>query len=279
MKSHGIRPKSAKKEATRKQTRKGRLRKPANATMGAIQRGIQASLRLGGRIPARGPFALEMRMPDWHIDADVALLMPPMPVPPVRVPVSLFPEEAIGRNNGSDVPFKIPAFDHASAPSGGWLGGPLPTGTTGFEGILNTFAVRARNYNSTLYLLRLYHFAYDRQVALDGPGSGVVPNPNGPRRGSSPFPLPPHPSHRMFNTYAREIENLWQRAAQALNEPLEDMDSQTGLMNYYADMIQVNGYIVSMRVVERDRTQHRFGFLEVSGSSSHVSINYPFSSS
>lgn len=266
------------KRDPRKEER-NRIRKILKAD-GKVHRPPESSLRLGRRIspPAKSPFSCPMRSPDWHADADPSWL--PLPGGGVnQFPSPLFPEETVGRVvlRGSTVeyPFSISKFDRASAPGKkGWLGGRLPLKPKDpFDFALLEFARRARNYNSSLYLLRLYHFAYDRKKDL----SYLPENKKGPKLDDgSLIPRPKYGDPTFdFDFYAQIVEERWLTATQQLNAPFEAMNPSAADFAFYADMIQVNGYIVSMRVVLTPTSPPG---REISGSSSHVSIDYPFSS-
>lgn len=264
--------KSALKSSNAQKADKSRVSSKMSAVITKPPRAIQHSFKLGETKDPRKPFLLKMRMPDWHTDADED--------PNTQERLDLFPEEALGKNKIGAIPYLISNFDVHAAPSpNGWLGGKVlppdfespgvPKAT--FNTLIFELAKCARNYNSTLYLYRLYHFASDYGNAQPHT------NPNGPKRGGLPFP-PPNPNDPNFDKYAQEIEARWKSAAKELDQLLDPSETeQSYSYTVFADMVQVNGFIISMRVVAVPAGPGK-RFLEISGSSSHVSIDYPFSS-
>jgi hypothetical protein len=188
----------------------------------------------------------------------------------------LFQEEVIGIEDGVPVPFGV-RFNHREtaakdADSSRWILGsriarvknPKEKSLTN---LVRRLAVKVRQYNASLYQLRRLHFCYKY------PDNWPDPNPHGDHPG------PPPGSPAIFRQRVKEAEADWSRVTNQVNKFLESGHSNFGLKLLAADMIAVNGYIVSMRVVAQKPTRGRRPVFEVGGSSSHVSISSPFSSS
>ena len=215
---------------------------------------------------------LWIRSPGWFPDgADVgsALAEP------------LFQEEVVGikKVQGKDhiVPFGIPFPDFAKKdPSNIWaLGHKLKQGTGGqtFTDFVRRLALRARQYNGSLYRLRRLHFYwyYQDQAAgtVDWPGQ----NPDGkPKETEAPDPK----DLGDFQGRVTAAETDWMQVTDQLNSLLESGRDNSGNYKpgkFAADMVTANGYIISMRVVIMLPGK------EPGGSSSHISISSAFSSS
>jgi len=240
-------------------------------------------------------FKFDRRMPGWRPDADVQVDSHGN-----KERKSLFIEEALRRGeDGKFKPFPVPrhpkgtgkAFEEPgkNGTAEEWkafnewiLGGPIsdppqdlkdePALTT----LLRELADHARRYNASLYRLRRLHFfvyaATDASVELPPQNEPADP------------PLPDIGKPIDFLIEAAEAD--WERVTTEMNTFLEDphsypqrdkdgKESTVTLKVLAADMVEVNGYVVSMRVVTNDtkRTQ------QVGGSSSHVSISSAFYSS
>jgi hypothetical protein len=232
----------------------------------------------------RDPFTAHMRMPDWHSDAIVDLTDENW--------LELFPEEGLGivkpKTQEGIAPFLIKDFlkDSSKPWETGWLGGSLPTAGVNpskFNEYLLELAARARIYNFLLYFLRLSHTFHDfKKEAI------ILPDEDDALKehleliklilGTSDPTDPPN------EAICNRLETCWQEAARDLNCLLEEKEfCEKGFKNVYADLIQVNGFIVSMRVVATQKEPSTLrrkpldqGAFEVSGSSSHVSLNRPF---
>ncbi len=117
--------------------------------------------------------------------------------------------------------------------------------------------------------MRRLHF-HENAVPAGGPPPR---NPHGDKDSGNPLPDPESPEFRQLVAGA---EAEWSTAVDKLNELLAvDANSPIshGCGPTMADMVEVNGYIVSMRVV----AERQGG--EVGGSeSSHISISSAFSS-
>jgi hypothetical protein len=205
-------------------------------------------------------------MPHWYTDGVDD---------PTGTRVELFPEETIGSSSGSLIPFNV-SFDEQSVPNN-WLGDPIPSssaaGDTDLLKLIREVAQQARAYNAALYSLRRYHYAEKFwKPGQPMPSQFPKPNPNGPVEPAS-FPAPGTDD---FIAWAAVAEARFTTASKDLDTMIRA--GGHGL-DAIADMIQVNGYIVSMRVVanpKRSNVDGRMGALEISGSSSHVSISSPF---
>jgi hypothetical protein len=152
----------------------------------------------------------------------------------------------------------------------------------------------ARNYNAALYFLRQCHYFF--KYINQQPVPPLADNPHGPLDPDPPYQLLTSPkSYDELKNTAPKAERAFQIAACALETLLEPdaklsvpVNGKPKILNIQltaADMIQINGYIVSMRVTTNPPVQltgkevaaHE-GPFEIVGSSSHVSISSAFSS-
>jgi len=240
------------------------------------------------------PFSLPIRMPGWFPDG-VEL--------PWRNVQRLFPEELIGiRPDLTPIPFGVQFCEPSSNPkkkkkgaAGAsaqpdnpqkWILGDRiyePTKAQTTSGwpplmcLMCDLAKRIRKYNASLYRLRRLHywFKFNKYVAND---NSTFP-PANPRGGDVDFKDLPDPNTDAFRKLARSAETDWIKVTNELNAFIEG--AQLGYPTHIIvpeirlvalDMVEVNGYVVSMRVATR------VGLSEVGGSSSHVSISSAFSS-
>ncbi len=129
-----------------------------------------------------------------------------------------------------------------------------------------------RQYNASLYRLRRLHFCHKYQHR---PHDWPSPNPWAAKPGDNPDPFSP-PG---FNQRIKEAQDNWNTITDNLSTYLETTgDGAFGFTLLAADMVAVNDYVMSMRIVV-ERT-HKGGIhaKELGGSSSHVSLSSPFSS-
>jgi hypothetical protein len=135
-----------------------------------------------------------------------------------------------------------------------------------FTQLVRELAVKVRNYNASLYRLRRFHFC---DKYHDNPKTWPHANPDG----DPPDQL--KPGTDPFVKLVKKAEENWWKVADELSDFLKTAKEKTylGFTLIGADMIAVNGFIVSMRVVVTKDIR------EEGGSSSHVSISSPFSSS
>lgn len=225
--------------------------------------------------PSGSPFKLAKRMPDWHPDAaDVGHAKRQY----------LFPEEALQAGKDSSVPFPIPSIPgsghgpNPKDPAHGWiLGGPIPEPTTdpaktGFTKLIRELAEMVRCYNASLYRLRRLHY-YQKTGRDDMPR-----NPNGDPK-SLPNPYGPGSNPKAFAEMVANAEADWADVNRIIDDFLDGAPHNLNLIA--VDMVRVNTYIVSMRVVAEapagGRLRTRDGGTGGS-SSSHVSISSAFSS-
>ncbi|HXJ58826.1 MAG TPA: hypothetical protein VNU68_19375 [Verrucomicrobiae bacterium] len=223
------------------------------------------------------PFTMRMRDVGWHPDATKTAS---------GGREELFIEEAVGEDkNGFFIPFPVPTsqdpsgndvpFKEPTQP-GDWeafnrwiLGGPVPAATAGeppLTSLLRELATACRCYNASLYRLRRLHYHFNH------PNENVFP----PRNPHGDPALPPTPP-KTFNQLVADAERDWKQVViPQIQDLLDNQQTYNGkvIKVIAADMIEVNGYIVSMRVVAEGIGQG----LEVGGSSSHVSISSAFSS-
>ncbi len=204
-----------------------------------------------------------------------------------------FPNEAIGlrivdpvSKKKELIPFKTPKgnsvdFDEPGTPGHpatpqerldflSWILGADLTKPTDpkddqvFFNFLNELAPLVRRYNAALYWLRRVHYA-----ANDPGDSPPMPrNPHEPDQDNAPTP-PLKTDPKLKTDYIPAAQQEWTKAIDALNAKLSDGPV---LIDIKADMLEVNGYIVSMRVV-CNRADRQIG----GSSSSHVSISSTFS--
>ncbi len=212
--------------------------------------------KLGAVAPAdttpESPFSLPRRLPGWHSDStvrktDIAIHE--------RAP--LYPEEALAQSpQGAFLPPPVPEFDGVpfAEPSeethpGEWLkylrqwivGNPIvETDSKEFYLLLLELAQLARNYNADLYRLRrlhYYHLAATRGV------TGPLP-PRNPH-GEIDDPEPKDPVK--FAEQVRAAEANWKRSTSEIDAYING--EHRGLKIATADMVEVNHYIVSMRII------------------------------
>ena len=214
----------------------------------------------------------------------------------------LFQDEVVGikKNDGGSLTFRpfgidFPKVNNNNEYSKKWAlgsklrqsGEVLDPNDRPFTNLVRRIALRVRQYNASLYRFRRLHFYWDHlKVRKDGE-TMPEPNPDVDKLDKNGVEInPPDPINNFdeFRTRIGNAEGDWDTVAKQLNSLLEsgtDVDgSDYGYQLKAADMVAVNGYIISMRVVALKRpTRGRVGTLEAGGSSSHVSISSPFSSS
>jgi hypothetical protein len=251
-----------------------------------------------------------MRMPGWYPDAI------PISTRDGTEPEYVFPDEAIkyvspgealSRSvpagfypfpvphsediHGTDTPFLEPKDASDWTRFNRWIyGHAIPEPARG-EALLTTLirhlADHVRRYNAALYRLRRLHFYNTVSSRNSGPSPTIPLPPQNPHGDPSDFPLPAPDSDR-FCELAKDAEKEWTTVTTVLNAFIEAEFPPPGstppgsnapkLKIEAADMIEVNGYIVSMRVVASD-PEKPVRPNEVGGSSSHVSVSSAFSSS
>jgi hypothetical protein len=123
--------------------------------------------------------------------------------------------------------------------------------------------------------MRRLHFHENATPIKDPP----APNPNGdpPPYNDPRNPLPPTPRSE-FKDLVDKAKHEWLVAVKKLNALIngDDPDFDQNFYPTTADMVEVNGYIVSMRIVSTERSR----MLQIGGSSSsHIYISAAFSSS
>jgi hypothetical protein len=241
-------------------------------------RSATSTFKLSGVInhPSPGPFTMRMRDVGWHPDATLDSN---------DLREELFPEEAIGRDdkgflipfpvptsqdaNGKDVPFLDPTQAGAGDGFNRWILGWSVPDVAEDEPPLTTLvrelATACRHYNASLYRLRRLHYHFYH------PDDPLPPqNPHGDPE------LPPRVGTTIAQLVA-EAERDWKEVVIPQIQNLLDNKQTFGgkdIQVIAADMMEVNGYIVSMRVIAEGVGEGA----EVGGSSSHVSISSAFSS-
>lgn len=214
----------------------------------------------------------------------------------------LFQEESFGMAKdavGNDllVPFGVD-FKPANEDSKKWvLGKKLakptdPKVDVNFTLFVRRLARLARQYNASLYRLRRLRF-YSKYPNIANNPSQVKWPKDSDKWGNSPWgskPGKPDPVNDVngFHQMASDAETDWQRVTNNFDQYLNDIEN-TGKSSLFADtpfsfrlkaydVVTVNGYLMSMRVlVDKPDSQGRQS-REVGGSSSHVSLSSAFSS-
>lgn len=201
---------------------------------------------------SNSPFTLPRRLPGWHSDSTVK-----------KTDISiheraiLYPEEALEHSpKGAFLPPPIPEFDGVpfAEPSAEthpeeWLkyirrwivGNPIvETDSKEFYLLLLELAQLARNYNADLYRLRRLHYYH---LAATGAAEGPLP-PRNPH-GEVDDPEPRNPVK--FAEQVRDAETHWKHSTAAIDAYING--EHRGLKIATADMVEVNSYIVSMRII------------------------------
>jgi hypothetical protein len=217
--------------------------------------------------PEGGHFALPKRMPGWFPDA--------ADTTGAGSHDFMFLEETVKLTDNGPVPWALP---DPVKPGTRWIvGDPIPDAPANpkakpFICLIRALALKVRVYNASLYQLRRFHY-YDKYH--NDPG----PNPHGDKRA-----IPdPKTDPNGFHGRVQAAEEDWNKAAKALNDIIDPPDPShppLGLDLVAVDMVQMNNYIVSMRVVAVPLSGAGKHPMEVGGSSSsHVLISSAFSSS
>jgi len=244
--------------------------------------------------PGKSKFQILRRMPGWHADTQADGM------------VTLFPEEMLRRTSGSNGKFehfpvpgeKIgkseakdsrqmekftepPPLDRSKPETAvAWcdfnqwfLGTPLVDDPKKkdkfFFDFLNEIANHVRRYNAALYWMRRLHYLENV--------TGTQP-PRNPHGDKEPATGMPDPGTLEFDALITQAQYEWDKVVEDLNALLngEKKTSNHGFTDTKADMVEVNGYIVSMRIV----SQKRPWLKEIGGSSSsHFSVSSAFFSS
>jgi hypothetical protein len=222
--------------------------------------------------PDAPTFQLPVREPGWYPDATDTNA--------ARGQV-VFPEEACQytKETGA-IPFPVPFSDdtpipNPDDPTNGWiLGGPIPDSpddpkTYRFATLIREIARRVRLYNTSLHQLRRLHFKKKFNLA-------PTQNPDGDTR-----PVPEDPTCKEFLKMAYDAELAWICANKCLNDLLDNGGEAEGTFNHRivaADMVQVNNYIVAVRLVANQiPPDGEVSVFEAGGSSSsHFAISSPF---
>jgi hypothetical protein len=216
----------------------------------------------------------------------------------------LFQEESFGiKNTGVYEPFPIQIKPNDEESKKWILGKKLAKHTdlhvdTNFTLFVRRLARRARQYNASLYRLRRLRFWLKYQQLVNTPGKINWPD-NTDQWGNSPWgnnPGKPDPSNtnindpKSFPNMACTAEGDWQKVTDDFHQYLSDirehgcskmLEPKDPLFSFRLkafDVVTVNGYIMSMRVVVGDPGGGDLRSKELGGSSSHVSLSSAFSS-
>ena len=231
----------------------------------------------GREVPSS--FQFKRRMPGWYPDGyknflgsrrevfmEEFLKLDTDGLHPFPIPSSSFSSSSVSRV----FPFEEPG---ANAKAEDWVafykwvvGHPISNGSDVLTTICRELASLVRKYNAVLYELRRLHYHENAPEK-----SALMPyNPHGGFEQNLP-----EKDTVEFIKRVGETEKQWAEVTKNIGEFLAE--DRNGL-RVTADMIEVNGYIVSMRVLAQSqpvppgtaRTE------EVGGSSSHVSISSAF---
>jgi hypothetical protein len=186
----------------------------------------------------------------------------------------LFPEEAVrkDKNKGLEA-FPPPGYFPGPFEEGSWiLGVPFKKDPKSlFDTLIDNILSAVRRYNAALYWMRRLHF-HEKAILLNIPISFPPPrNPNGDKDGGPTDDLTKWTTGA-FKTAIGNAQTDWKNITDQLNDLLF-AKPDPNFPQIWADMIQVNGYIVSMRVVAAPDAKEMGG-----SSSSHISISSAFSS-
>jgi len=254
--------------------------------------------------PSNSPFNFPRRLPQWHSDVEEGAC---------GEKIHLFLEEGLRRSDGKFEPFPVPSvpkpppgtsqkkgqikqaqpepsyFEEPKDPAGWeqfnkWILGhglsKIPP--TDFDNLLSDLANLVRKYNACLYRLRRLHFYKhsDNKAGDSFPPPGPSEDPK--------ETIDPVGDPAGFDWKVKVAQHDWTVATQNLDQFIDRKPDKSygGLAITSADMIEVNGYIVSMRIIAnpaeptQPTTEGTVRIREVGGSSSsHISISSAFSSS
>lgn len=210
-----------------------------------------------GEVANAKHFNLRRRMPGWRPD-EIDHSAPcggdrpdGVPTPPGTPDVEvLFPEEALLKEGGTFHKFEPQVFN-TIPPEVSWILGKALTSSHQFDGRLLDLQKLLQSYNRALYELRRLHLKADQVPDKDNMR---------PINGDTTF---------------QQAEVDWSEAVSKLSQFLETGDGKDMTL----DVVEVNKYIVSVRVVEGTVGNASPGiakFMEIGGSSSsHIRIPFP----
>ncbi len=267
------------------------------------------SRKLGEVVPNTAPFTFQKREPGWMPD------MLDNSAGPGGADQRLFLDEAIGheeKNNtitkyisfklpghpkppalSPEEPFLEPFVDTANPGTADewnafnkWiLGGSLDVKNEDkpnpFTEYLRELTVLCRHHNAALYSMRRMHYAMNAPMG----SSPMEMNPNGYADDKKPVPSPTG-SASDFNKAVKRAELRWDEATRNLRDFIRNgMKAGENHLKIIADMVEVNNYVVSMRVIAQSPNSalaapnNGIGTKEYTGiSSSHISLSSAFSS-
>ena len=225
---------------------------------------------------------LRIRPPFWHPDGS-----PPDGNPP-NVPADpgtprrnqVFQEEVVGKHKIDQLmrPFRV-EFDYTGTSKKWILGGKLaatpPKNEVLLTQLAKDLAVKVRRYNASLYRLRRIHYC---NRYSDAANRNYWP-PANPHGGDEPDPTLPGVPGRVA-----KAEQDWCKVTKDLDDFIESAKTtysappnpnQIKLIGL--DMVEVNNYVIAMRVVVEGLPGNTTP-PEPGGSSSQVSVSSPLSS-
>jgi hypothetical protein len=192
----------------------------------------------------------------------------------------VFPEETVGKGQDGKMRSHPVEFEYKGISKKWILGGPIadpaPTGHENFTALVRALAVKVRKYNASLYRLRRIHYCNKFD-----PTKHHWPHAN-PDGGEDKDPTAGDVAGRVAKAeqnwcdVADELDGFLERAKIGYPYDPNDPNIKTVIKLVGLDTTAVNNYIIAMRVVVQSIVPPP---PEVSGSSSHVSIPSPFSSS
>jgi hypothetical protein len=224
-------------------------------------------------------FKGKMKLPGW------------LPDLPQGDDTFLFPEEALHQDKkGFDAfppPNSFPNIFQEPLPQDAWiLGAPFNKDqNSGFDLLLEQLLTAVRHYNAALYWMRRLHFHLRHVLEPDKFKISTAPprNPHGDGddlandKDLATWELKDFGDPADTTNPTRTAEQNWHDALVVLTGALTAPKtfSNVTFNPIYADVVQVNSYIVSIRVVAIPTARGR----EMGGSSSsHISISSAFSS-
>jgi hypothetical protein len=174
----------------------------------------------------------------------------------------VYVQEFVGAGEDAKGKFRIPFQPPLDGHDAEWIlkGALNSTATDPFNRWLVELSVAARNYNASLYRLRRLHLIAEHNRYI------MRALPTDPQTVPDEHELP---------GAVGAAETDWDRNVTILREIIDGFRPDA-----VVDMVQVNGYIVSIRAIADLGFDEKIGIKQPAGSSSsHWSLSSPFSSS